>query len=190
MISYINRLFDNMNLIIPENKKTGSIWLGNYKSALDPLFLKEHEISVIINCTADLPYIYDVIDPIEHGLQRLETFRIPVYDSLLDHDIYIMEEYLHVVLPFILKKCLSEHKNILIHCHAGAQRSAVVVAAVLFVLIDNNIMTFDKIPNKKDKSKLMKHIIKYILDKRPRAFSYGFRVNFKTSLESFFNINI
>jgi hypothetical protein len=190
MMPYINKLFDNVNNIIPENKKSGALWLGNYKSALDPVFIKDNNISVIINCSADLPYIYDILDPTKHGLDKLETFRIPVYDSLLDHDIYIMEQYLHTVLPFILKKLLTEHKNILIHCHAGAQRSAICVAAVLFVLVDNEIMQFDEIPNKTDKSKLMKKVIAYVLAKRPRAFSYGFRVNFKKSLETFFNITL
>lgn len=190
MMSYLYSLFDNVNNIIPETKKSGSLWLGNYKSALDPIFLKDNNISVIINCSADLPYIYDILDPVNHGLNKLETFRIPVYDSLLDHDIYIMEEYLHTVLPFILKKMLSEHKNVLVHCHAGAQRSCCVIAAVLFVLVDNNIMKFDNLSNKQNKSKLMKNIIEYILEKRPRAFSYGFRVNFKKSLENFFNIEI
>ena len=188
MMPYISSLFENVNMIIPENSQSGSLWLGNYKSALDPVFLKDNKISVIINCSADLPYIYDILDPANHGLNKLETFRIPVYDSLLDHDIYIMEQYYHTVLPFILKKLLTERKNVLVHCHAGAQRSASVVAAVLFVLIDNDIMTFDKLPNRPDKSKLMKKIIAYILEKRTRAFSYGFRVNFKKSLENFFNL--
>lgn len=190
MMPYINSLFDNVNLIIPKNQQSGALWLGNYKSALDPVFLKDNNISVVINCSADLPYVYDILDPAKHGLNKLETFRIPVYDSLLDHDIYIMEQYYHTVLPFILRKLLKEHKNVLIHCHAGAQRSASVVAAVLFVLIDNDIMEFDDLPNRTDKSKLMKKIIAYILEKRPRAFSYGFRVNFKKSLESFFGVHI
>ena len=190
MMSYINNFFENANEIIPRNPKSGSLWLGNYKSALDPVFLKNNNISVIINCSVDLPYIYDILDQENHGLNKLETFRIPVYDSLLDHDIYIMEQYYHTVLPFILKKLIGERKNVLIHCHAGAQRSASVVAAILFILIDNEIMDIDGLENKSDKSKLMKKIIEYILSKRPRVFSYGFRVNFKKSLESFFAIEI
>ena len=101
-----------------------------------------------------------------------------------------MEQYLHTVLPFILKKLLTEHKNILVHCHAGAQRSAICVTATLFVLVDNDIMHFDEIPHKTDKSKMMRKVIAYVLSKRPRAFSYGFRVNFKKSLETFFNITL
>lgn len=189
-MSYINNILENAHEIIPESKKSGSLWLGNYKSALDPVFLKDNNISVIINCSVDLPYIYDILDTNNHGLNKLETFRIPVYDSLLDHDIYIMEQYYHTVLPFILKKLLTEHKNVLVHCHAGAQRSASVVAAILFILVDNDIMNFDKISNSKNKNKLMQNIIKYILSKRSRAFSYGFRVNFKKSLENFFGIEM
>ena len=93
MMSYISNILENVNLIIPENKKSGALWLGNYKSALDPVFLKDNNVSVIINCSVDLPYIYDILDKEGHGLNKLESFRIPVYDSLLDHDIYIMEQY-------------------------------------------------------------------------------------------------
>lgn len=199
MISYIKMLFENANLIISKNKKSGSLWLGNYKSALDPVFLLDNNISVIINVSVDIPYIYEILDKDKHGLSKLESFRIPVYDSLLEHDIIIMEQYLSTVLPYILKKLLSERKNVLIHCAAGAQRSAAVVAGLLFVLVDNGILTDltgiltlknkdIEIKNVDDKSQLMKNIIDYIMYKRPRAFSYGFRVNFKKSLERFFNI--
>ena len=48
----------------------------------------------------------------------------------------------------------------------------------------------DKINYSKDKSKLMKRIIEYIIKRRAQAFSWGLRVNFKPSLERFFNIKI
>lgn len=194
--------FDNVNNIIPGNDNinggpivnnivSGQIWLGNMKAALDPKFIKENNISVIINASVDIPFIFDIMDPSKYGISKLETYRIPVYDSLLEHDIYIMEQYLHKVLPFLLKKLLKEKKNILIHCAAGRQRSGCVVAALLFVLIDNNLMKFENEREEiKDKGKLMKRIIKYIIKRRPQAFSYGLRVNFKLSLERFFNIQI
>ena len=197
--------FENVNNISPGNDNinnggpifdnivSGQIWLGNMKAALDPKFIKDNNISVIINCSVDIPFIFDVIDPAEYGISKIETYRIPVYDSLLEHDIYIMEQYLHKVLPFLLKKLLKEKKNILVHCAAGRQRSGCVVAALLFVLIDNNLMKFENeqiggSEEIKDKNKLMKRIIKYIIKRRPQAFSYGLRVNFKSSLERFFNI--
>lgn len=121
--------FENVNNIIPgddnvnkgpkfNNIVSGQIWLGNMKSALNPQFLKDNNISVIINCSVDIPFIFDITDPHEFGISELETFRIPVYDSLLEDDIRIMEQYLSKVLPFLLKKLLKEKKNILIHCHA------------------------------------------------------------------------
>ena len=73
----------------------------------------------------------------------------------------------------------------------GRQRSACIVSALLFVLVDNNLMKFENIQiseNKDNKSELMKRIIKYIIKRRPQAFSWGLRVNFKSSLQRFFNI--
>lgn len=191
MMAYIEKLFDNANCVLPRNKKSGALWLGNYKSSLDPVFLKDNNITVIINCTIDLPYIYDIYTPKKNvNLGKLETFRIPVYDSLLEHDIVIMEEYFSSALPFALKKLLTERKNILVNCAAGKQRSACCVAAILFVLVDNDILNFGEIINIDNKSKLMKKIFKYMLEKRPCVFTYGFRVNFKKSLERFFNIKL
>ena len=183
--------FENVNLIIPASEKSGNLFLGNYKIAINPEFLVDNDISVIINCTIDSPYIYDILDYRtlnQYNLYTLETFKIPVYDSLLEYDINKMTEYLKIAIPFILKKCITEKKNILIHCYAGKQRSSCVVAAVLFTLIDNNIMQFKEIQMDNDKSKLMKNIIHYIIEKRPQAFSYALRVNFQKSLEDFFHL--
>jgi protein-tyrosine phosphatase len=183
-----NTTMENANLIIPKSESNGSLWLGNYKTILDINFLLENNISVVVNCTPDTPYIYDILDQKElKGLSQLETFRIPVQDSLLPHDIYLMEEYYHIALPFVLKKLLKEKKNVVINCWAGAQRSASIVALVLFAIIYNNMLPNEQSlpPNNSDKSKLMRSIIKFIIKKRPRAFSWGMRVNFKESLQKF-----
>ena len=176
---------ENSNLIIPRTEHNGALWLGNYKAILDLDFLVSNNISVIINCTPDIPYIYEVLESSKMAnLSQLETFRIPVFDSLLDKDIFLMEQYYHIVLPFILKKLLKEKKNIIINCHAGRQRSASVIALILYILIDNNLISYDKLPSKSNnKPKLMRSIIQYIQKERPQAFSFGMRVNFKKSLE-------
>lgn len=190
MISYFTNYFENENIILHKSDKNGGLFLGNYQSALDSKFINDNKISVIVNCSKDLPYIYDIMD--DHGLSRLETFRIPVNDSLMDEDFYIMEQYLHTVIPFLLKKLLVEKKNILVHCRAGRQRSASVIAALLFILIENKIMKFDKsnelLQYSTNRSKIMDNVIKYILIKRPQAFSYGMRVNFKPSLDEYLNL--
>lgn len=190
MISYLYSLFDNSNCIIEQNNLSGGLWLGNYKAGLDPNFLKDNDITVIVNCSVDIPYIYDILDVSKYGMQQLETFRIPVEDSLLEHDINVMYAYFSSILPFLLTKLVKEKKNVFIGCRAGAQRSAIVVTALLFVIVDNNLLEIKDIPNLIDKSELMKLVIKYVLVKRPRAFSCGFRINFKDSIERYFNIHL
>lgn len=191
-MEYINNInnivvnmFDNANKIIDKTDKNGNLWLGDYHSTLDINFIVKNDISVIVNCTPDIPYIYEILDNKDLiKIKNLETFRIPVLDSLLENDILLMEQYYHKVIPFVLRKLISEHKNVLINCYAGKQRSASVVAAVLYVILDNNII---HIPGLKSPDN-MNNIIKYILKKRPVAFSFGLRVNFKKSLENFLKI--
>ena len=191
LFSAATNLMENANLIIPNTKTNGSLWLGNYKAILDLNFLTENNVSVVINCTPDIPYIYEVYDTSQlTGLTQLETFRIPVRDSLKPHDIYLMEEYYHIALPFVLQKLIKESKNVIINCYAGKQRSASLLALVLYVLIENNILTdYVDLPLKtSDKSEQMRNIIQFVLKKRPQAFTFGFRINFKESLEKFLNI--
>jgi len=181
--------FDNVNIILKKSNNNGDLWLGNYKSAVDLSFINSNNISVIINCTAESPYIFELYEPQDLiGLKQLETMRIPVYDSLLEQDLNLMEKHFKIVLPFILKKCLKERKNILIHCWAGKQRSLAILAATLYVILDNNLIKIPNLIKTNDQSQNMKNIINYIRIFRPQACSFGLRCNFKPSLERYFNI--
>lgn len=182
-------LTENQNLILSRTLDNGNLWLGNVTAALDLNFLVDNNIEVIINCSPDIPFIDEILDP-EHlckqnknycRLNNLDKFRIPVFDSLLPHDIYKMEQYLPLVLPFILQKLLKEKKNVLVHCHGGIQRSACVISALLYVLKDCE-------NSHSGKSECMKNIITYIRKCRPRVFRFGYSINFKKSLENYFNI--
>ena len=196
-MNYIYNYFENANLILPKTESHGSLWLGNYKSALDEDFLIDNDISVITNCSVDLPYIFDVIDSDILKIRKLETFRIAVYDSLLDHDIYLMEKYFHVILPILIKKLFKEKKNILIHCYAGKQRSAILVTALLYILVsEKKLSKKEQSLICKDKCKIdekkciMNCVIQYILKNRSQVFTYGFRINFKQALEKYFNFTL
>lgn len=159
------------------------LWVGNYKSSLDLEFLKKNNINVIVNCTPDVPFYNEIYD--DTGLQ-IETFRIPVYDSLLERDILLMEEYFKIVLPFLVRKYVIEKKNVLINCVAGAQRSAIVCAALLNVLIERDII---KSPSKsQDKKEQFKKITSFLMSRRPRMFAYGASVNFKNAYTRFFRL--
>lgn len=129
-------MFHNANLILP------GLWLGNAKASLDDAFLKENNITTIFNCTKDLPFHYST----------KKHYRIPVDDNLKAEEIRNMELWSYE----IVYKLRKEHKegNVLVHCYAGMQRSAAVIAMYL-------------IATEKMKSE---HAINFIKEKRPIAF--------------------
>ena len=166
------------------------LWLGNYKSALDVDFLLNNNIDVIINCTQHIPFV----NQLELNIDDIETYRIPVNDSLLECDFLLMQDYFKIIIPLLLRKYTIEKKKILIHCHSGKQRSAILTAALLKVLIDKNYITLQKeltlskestVPKGK---KQFQYICNYILSKRPQVFTYGLRINFEPTYKRFFKI--
>jgi dual specificity phosphatase 12 len=179
MSGYITNYNNNISVdqIIPR------LWLGNYQAALDIDFLSKNKINLVINCTPNIPFVSN------SNIRGIETFRIPVYDSLLEKDIILMEQYFKIIIPLLLRKYTIEKKNILIHCHAGKQRSAIVTAALLKVLVDNNYINITDIPKQSNKIKQFNYIYNYMLSKRPKVFSYGFRVNFEKTYFRYFNIS-
>jgi protein-tyrosine phosphatase len=90
---------------------------------MDPEFLKKNNITVVFNCTKDLPFHSSII----------KRYRVPVDDNLEPVEINNMR----VWAPEIVYKVLREYRaghTILVHCFAGMQRSAAVVAMTLIVL--------------------------------------------------------
>ena len=166
-------LYDDANEIIP------NLWLGNHRSALNIDFLKKNNINLIINCTPNKSFI-------KENLLKIEMYRIPVNDSLLEKDFLLMQKYFQIVVPLLLRKYTIEKKNILVHCHMGKQRSAIVVAALLKVLLDYKYIELKQVPNVDDKKKQFHYICNYIVFKRPQAFTFGYRINFKKTFYRYF----
>ena len=132
------------------------LWLGNKIAAVNNRWLKEQGITVVFNCTKDLPF-----SPIVQ-----HRYRVPVHDNLEAEEINNLEKW----APEIVYKVVSEYnqgKNILIHCHAGMQRSAAVMAMTLIALTGRS---FDEIRT-------------YIRNKRAIAFFPG--TNFEKSIRGF-----
>jgi hypothetical protein len=100
-----------------------NLWLGNLDAAQDRDFLTKNGIRLVINCTNDLPNYHE-------NDKNINYIRIPVDDSLLKKDFMIMTEYLFRIIPY-LDEMLKSNVPVLIHCYAGMQRSACVVAAYL-----------------------------------------------------------
>jgi len=128
---------ENANLIIPR------LWLGNKKAALDNRFLQDNNITVVFNCTKDIPFTN----------LPVAKYRVPVDDNLQPAEIQNLLNW----APEIVYKVLNEYKQgktILIHCYAGVQRSAAVMAMTLMVIMRSPSDV----------------IIPYIREKRPIAF--------------------
>ena len=99
------------------------LWLGNKISALDERFLRENHIGAVFNCTKDFPF----------SPMIAHKYRVPVDDNLEPVELRNMERW----APEIVYKVVSEYKKgnvVLIHCHAGMQRSAAVMAMVLIAM--------------------------------------------------------
>jgi protein tyrosine phosphatase len=140
---------NDADLIIP------GLWLGNAKAAMDENFLKKNNIQAVFNCTKDQPF--------HSSIKR--RYRVPVDDNLKEEELRNMELWSYE----IIYKLTKEHKqgNVLVHCYAGMQRSAAVIA---MYLIGNYRM-------KKDNA------IAFIKRKRPIAFwPY---TNFDKSIQGF-----
>lgn len=137
------------------------IWVGDQSASKDANFFKNFNISVVINCTKDLPHSF-----LNHNLLYI---RIPIDDSLQKKDINIMTEYLPSIVDIIKEQHKDFGKKILIHCHAGMQRSAAVCVAYLH--------KHYRLPL----SKAVKHMV----NRRPIAFHFGQHINFYDSLKEF-----
>lgn len=110
---------ENAHLILPR------LWLGNKGASMDYEFLTKNKITVVFNCTKDLPF--------HPSVKR--QYRVPVDDNLQEAEIRHMYEW----APEIVLKLLREHRaghSILVHCFAGMQRSAAVIALTLLYSSD------------------------------------------------------
>lgn len=109
-------MFNDADQIIPR------IWLGNFDSSQNIDFIRNNRITVIINCTKDLPFL---------DISGIYKYRVPVHDNLEREEILSMVILIDKILP-IIDEHFRSGKVILIHCAAGMQRSAIIVLSYLY----------------------------------------------------------
>ena len=105
---------DDAHEIVP------GIWLGNQRAALNDTWLKDKHISVVFNASKNIPFSTTI----------KKQYRIPVDDNLQPEEIRNMTLWSHEAVYKILKEH-NENNQILVHCAAGMQRSAALVAMLL-----------------------------------------------------------
>lgn len=140
----------------PVDKIIDRVWISRWEVALDPVWLTENNIHAVFNCSKDIPFHPSVKN----------QYRIPVHDNLQPAEIRNMEKW----APEIAYKIMREYKaghNILIHCHAGMQRSTTACAFFLMALRGDPLIT----------------VMRQIKKARPIAFEPG--ANFIEALRGF-----
>lgn len=138
------------------NEIVPGIWLGNRNAALNNVWLKEKNITVVFNATKDLPFSTSI----------KKQYRIPVDDSLQKEEIRNMTHWSHETIYKILHE-RNKGEVILVHCYAGMQRSAAIMA--MYLIATQGIS--------------WQQSIQYIRGIRPIAFTPG--ANFKESIIEF-----
>jgi len=132
------------------------LWLGNKYAALNDRWLKEQDITVVFNCTKDLPFSPSI----------KKQYRIPIDDNLKAEEIRNMTLWSHEAVYKVLAE-YNKNQKVLVHCAAGMQRSATVVG---MFLIATKGMTWQQAI----------HYIQSI-----RAIAFRDQPNFKDSLIAF-----
>lgn len=144
--------FNNADEILP------GLWLGNFQASRDAVFLQAHGIETVFNCTKDLPFHPSIKN----------RYRVPVDDNLKEEEIRNMELWSYEAIYKLLKE-YKKGKPVLVHCAAGMQRSAAVVAMFLMVTQGMNW------------EQAHRHI------KQRRAIAFFPSTNFQKAIEGFYN---
>lgn len=141
----------------PAHEIIPGLWLGNRYASQDREWIQAKQINAIFNCTKDLPFL--------HGIP-LHMYRVPVDDNLQKEELRNLQHWSWEIV-YKLSKERASGNRVLVHCFAGMQRSAAVVA---MYLISQHRCTTDE-------------AIAYIKQRRPVAFLGN--VNFYSSIKEF-----
>lgn len=157
------RIPDEDRPLAKYNKIMDRLYLGNFQAAKDKDFFRDKKIKAVLNCSKDIPnhFAHD---------RSVEYMRIPVDDSLKQKDYDLMYEFMPTIVEFIHKHACIQKNNILVHCWAGRQRSAISVAVFM-------VSKYNMTPQE---------ACKMVLEKRPEAFHFGKSLNFDQALNKYY----
>jgi len=141
------------------------VWLGNEAASQSEEFIRKQGIRLVVNASKNIPSKF---------IGKIHYIRVPVDDpgiggvrfGVKNRDVHIMRKSLRTVLN-IIHRARRRGWPVLIHCHAGAQRSAIIAAA--YLLDSGEVSTPDE-------------AIKMVVQKRRIAFFGGYSVNFRDVL--------
>ena len=124
-------IIDDANSIYKNKETNGVLWLGNINSSLDIPFLKSNKIKLVVNCCKDT-YTNNLIN--KYKKENIKSIHLPIYDYNDDINNHVLSENINKIIEKI-HEYISLGSNVLVHCHAGIQRSATVVACYYMTYI-------------------------------------------------------
>lgn len=127
---------DIFNIIVfffikDQHEIVDNLWLGNYNSSQNYLFIKQNNIKLIINLSKQLKFI-DIVSTQE----PLEQYRISMNDNFSEINKNILISHYEDIYEKI-DSYISNNEGVLIHCRQGMQRSATLTA--LYLMKKKNI---------------------------------------------------
>ena len=105
----------------PAKRVAPNVFVGSRRDAEDRDFMRRNDIRLIVNCSRDIPMFFD---------RDIKSYRVPVDDD--PSDAPIIARYLPIAALMINDVTRYGH-NVLVHCHAGMNRSATVAAGYLMM---------------------------------------------------------
>jgi protein-tyrosine phosphatase len=109
------------NLMDKYNKIFDNLYIGNYESPTDIDFLKKHNIKLIVNCTKN--YKYNIDNTINILRLNITDFNSPENNIIIASNIDNILEIIDIYL--------NSNEGVLVHCHMGQQRSAMIISCYL-----------------------------------------------------------
>lgn len=103
----------------PAKQIIKGLWIGSEGDSVDGAFFETHDIRLLVNATASIPM---------SAPAGVQVYRVPVDDATRENET-MLRHFPTVVL--LIDEVLSHGQGVLVHCRAGMQRSAAVVAAYL-----------------------------------------------------------
>jgi Dual specificity phosphatase, catalytic domain len=157
----VNNGISGMLQTSPYNEVIKGLYVGDFFASQQSW----QQFNLIVNCSKQIPMQAQV-----RNLKDPKCIRVPVDD----HPIESMNMYRYMKQYKVLEKMrdvISKGGTVLVHCHAGQQRSCAIVACYLIRYHDLN-------PNE---------AVIFLKQKRNVAFLYG--VNFLFTLTQLYNEN-
>jgi hypothetical protein len=134
-----------------------SLFIGGTAAARDIALLRQHNITIVINCAVnlDINYVVNPNEPAEgekcaHGTGPLRVFKLGLVDgagnseNMMLAGYYLLDSATRQILPEKISYPQRAAGNVLVHCRGGRSRSTALVALYLHI---NKPETFPSLDN-------------------------------------------